>query len=88
MYGEMNVDAIALRLAVRSLIATVRICTIDDRVLRAAQTLGITDYEDAVQHACATANAIDTFVTRNLKDYRRATLSVFSPADFIAQLPK
>lgn len=75
------------REAVRSLVSSVRICAVDEHALRMAQILGITDYEDAVQHACATANAIDAIVTRNLGDYRLATLPVFAPADFLAQLP-
>lgn len=49
-------------------------------------TLAITDYEDAVQHASATASGLDAIVTRNIADYRRATLPVFTPADFLAQL--
>lgn len=85
-FVRKHADNAAARLAVRSLLATVRICTTDDHILSAAQPVGITDYEDAVQHACATANAIDIIITRNLKDYRRATVPVFSPAAFLAQL--
>lgn len=87
-FVHKQADSAAARLAVQSLLATVRICIIDEHILSAAQLVGITDYEDAVQHACATANAIDIIVTRNLKDYRRATVPVFSPAAFLAQLPQ
>lgn len=73
--------------AVRSLLAIMQICTIDASVLQAAQTLAITDYEDAVQHTSATASGLDAIVMRNIADYRRATLPVFTPADFLAQLP-
>lgn len=65
-----------------------QVTVIDDAVLQVAHTLQWPDYEDAVQYASATANGMAAIVTRNLADYRRATLPVFSPADFLAQLPR
>ena len=75
-----------LRDALRQLLQTVRVCPIDHSVLTAALDLPFADYEDAVQHAAATASKLDAIVTRNLKDYGNATLPVFSPADFLNQL--
>jgi hypothetical protein len=69
------------------LLASLPVCPIDGAMAQAALALPFSDYEDAVQHASAMANGLDAIVTRNHKDYRRATLSVFSPADFLAQLP-
>jgi len=59
---------------------------IDQFVLENACGLPFTDYEDATQHASATANRLDVIVTRNLNDYKNATLPVFSPIDFLSQL--
>jgi predicted nucleic acid-binding protein len=87
-FVRKQADIAAAQRAVRSLLTAMRICEVDATVLHAAQTLLITDYEDAVQHTCATANGMDAIVTRNLADYKGATLPVFSPADFLAQLPK
>jgi hypothetical protein len=56
--------------------------------MHAALSLSFSDYEDAVQHASATASGLDAIVTRNLTDYKGATLPVFSPANSLAQLPK
>ncbi len=75
-----------LRQAVHGLLQTVCVCTIDESVLANAFTLSFQDYEDAVQHCCATANNLEGIVTRNLKDYKNATLPVFSPADFLRKL--
>jgi predicted nucleic acid-binding protein len=75
-----------LRQALKQLLRTVRVCPIDHSTLINAFTLPFTDYEDAVQHAAATASKLDAIVTRNLKDYKNATLPVFSPADFLNQL--
>lgn len=75
-----------LRQAVHELLQTVRVCTIDESVLANAFTLSFADYEDAVQHCCATASNLEGIVTRNLKDYKNATLPVFSPTDFLKKL--
>ncbi|HEV7374362.1 MAG TPA: PIN domain-containing protein [Pyrinomonadaceae bacterium] len=74
------------RKAVEELLSTLSICPLDQLVLENAHRLTFTDYEDAVQHACATASGLDAIVTRNLADYKNATLPVFSPADFLSQL--
>ena len=87
-FVRKQADIAAAQRAVRSLLTTMRICAVDVAVLQAAQRLSITDYEDAVQHASATASGIEAIVTRNLNHYKNATLPVFSPADFLARLPK
>jgi predicted nucleic acid-binding protein len=74
--------------AVGEILSQIRICAIDAVVVWDAHSLQWSDYEDAVQHASATANGLKVIVTRNLNHYKNATLPVFSPADFLAQLPK
>jgi predicted nucleic acid-binding protein len=74
------------RQVVTILLASLPVCPIDRAVAQAALSLPFSDYEDAVQHASATASGMDAIITRNLEDYRRATLPVFSPAAFLAQL--
>ncbi|HKC61998.1 MAG TPA: PIN domain-containing protein, partial [Pyrinomonadaceae bacterium] len=65
---------------------TVHVSLIDHSILTGALASPITDYEDAVQHGAAIAGQLDAIVTRNLKDYKNATLPVFSPTDFLSQL--
>ncbi|MDT4898328.1 MAG: hypothetical protein QOH25_3405 [Acidobacteriota bacterium] len=72
--------------ALKDLLFAVRVCPINHAILSQAFTLPFTDYEDAVQHASATASGLDAIITRNLKDYKNATLPVFSPTDFLNQL--
>jgi predicted nucleic acid-binding protein len=75
-----------LKRVLKDLLFAIRVCPITHAVLSQAFALPLTDYEDAVQHASATANHLDAIVTRNLKDYKKATLPVFSPVDFLKQL--
>lgn len=74
------------RQAVAELLAVLRICTLDEAALTAALGLPLADYEDAVQHACAQARDMDAIVTRNLDDYRGATLPILSPRDLLLRL--
>lgn len=75
------------RLLVGQILASLKMCSVDQSVLQVAHSLPFADYEDAVQHACATASSMDAIVTRNLKDYKNATLPVYSPSDFLKRLP-
>lgn len=71
---------------VGQVLASLRVCPLDDAALQAALALPFDDYEDAVQHACASARGLDAIVTRNLVDYAHASLPVYAPADFLARL--
>jgi predicted nucleic acid-binding protein len=81
-----NKGIAAARLAVDELLATLRVCPVDQNVLKDACRLPFSDYEDAVQHASAEAIQLEAIITRNLEDYKEAALPVFAPADFINHL--
>jgi hypothetical protein len=72
--------------ALHDLLLAVRVCPATHAVLSQALALPFADYEDAVQHASATASQMDAIITRNLDDYKNATLPIFSPTAFINQL--
>ena len=74
------------RLAVEELLKTVGVCPIDRHVLVIARGLPFSDYEDAVQHACAEAGGLEAIATRNLEDYKNAVLPVFSPDGLLKHL--
>jgi predicted nucleic acid-binding protein len=85
--GRKIVGTARTRQGIDDLLKLVRVSPIDDSCLIRALGLPFADYEDAVQHASATAEGLDAIVTRNLDDYKNATLQVFSPADFLKRLP-
>jgi len=76
----------AARLAVELLLMSLAVCPLSHAVLDDAYKLRFGDYEDAVQHASAAASGLDTIVTRDIDDYKNATLPVLSPTDFLKQL--
>jgi predicted nucleic acid-binding protein len=79
-------DSARLRQVVDRLLRLAHVCPVDHAALVRAVNSPISDYEDAVQHACAEAAGLDAIVTRNLGDYKNAALPVFSPADFLKRL--
>ena len=76
----------AARQAVELLLGSLGVCPLSHGVLDEAYKLPFADYEDAVQHASATANGLETIVTRDINDYKNATVPVFSPTDFLVRL--
>ncbi len=69
--------------AIADLLTMTKICTVSSSHLQAALSSTITDYEDAVQHECAVAENLDAIVTRNNKDYKNASIKVYSPSEFL-----
>jgi len=74
------------RQEIRDVVAAVEICPIDGVVLQTALALPLNNLNAALHVASATIHGIDAIVTRNPKHYKGATLPLFSPADFLAQL--
>ena len=74
------------REAVEILTTALHVCVVDQQILQSALAVPMTDYEDAVQVA-ALAIQLDAIVTRNIKDYASAAIPVFSPPNFLQQLP-
>ena len=62
------------------------IAPIDEAVLRSALSSRITDYEDAVLHASAVAVHAECIVTRNIRDFRRSVLKIYSPDELLSSL--
>jgi hypothetical protein len=46
----------------------------------------ISDYEDAIMVETAIRSEMDCIVTRNGKDYAKASIAVYDPEAFIAKL--
>ena len=50
---------------------------------RRAISSDISDYEDAVMVEAAVRSGFDCIVTRNIKDYNKSPVSIYSPLDFL-----
>lgn len=53
---------------------------------RQALSSGLSDYEDAIMAESAVRSGIDCIVTRNLRDYTKSSVPIYSPSDFLKLL--
>ncbi|MGI9035656.1 MAG: PIN domain-containing protein [Pyrinomonadaceae bacterium] len=69
--------------AIANLLLSVKVCSVDEKIIKSALTSAIKDYEDAVQHECALAENLDAIVTRNTKDYAKSSVKIYAPTEFL-----
>jgi predicted nucleic acid-binding protein len=62
----------------------VNVLSVDSKTIDLAIASDFNDFEDAIQYACAIENNLTTLVTRNIKDYKKATIKVLTAETFIA----
>jgi predicted nucleic acid-binding protein len=61
----------------------VHITPLNEKIIDLALNSEFEDFEDAIQYFSALQNEIEIFLTRNLKDYKKAQISVLTAQDFI-----
>jgi len=72
---------------VRTLLAVFDVAPVGRDVLqRALADDGFSDFEDAVAHEAAHAAGVSAIVTRNGRDFAKATLPVFEPHELLAAI--
>jgi predicted nucleic acid-binding protein len=71
------------RQAISEILTVMAICPVNREVLEAAFASGLTDFEDAVQIACAIAQGLDAIVTRDV-NFSSAEIRVLT----VEQLPQ
>lgn len=71
---------------VREVLDLFGVAAVDGRVLDAALRLDFADFEDAVVHEAARACGAAGIVTRDRRDFARATLPVFDPHELLSAM--
>ncbi|MBL4753325.1 MAG: PIN domain-containing protein [Flavobacteriales bacterium] len=61
----------------------VKILSVDDKIIELALASNFSDFEDAIQYYTTIENNITTLLTRNLKDYKTAEISVRTAEDYV-----
>ena len=67
----------------KKLKAQVNVLPVDDSIVNLALNSKFKDFEDAIQYYTAKKNRIKCLLTRNTKDYTKASISVMSAEDFL-----
>jgi predicted nucleic acid-binding protein len=59
------------------------VLSVDDKIIQKALESGFNDFEDAVQYFTAIENKIDYIITRNIEDYKKSTIKVYTPSQYL-----
>jgi len=62
----------------------VNVLSVDSKTIDLAVASDFSNFEDAIQYCCAIENNLTTIITRNIKDYKKATIKVLTPETFIS----
>ena len=74
------------RQAIAETLALMNVSAVDRHVLEIAFASNLTDFEDAVQLACALSDNLEAIVTRDAGDFVGATLPTLSPKELLKRL--
>ncbi len=72
--------------AIQSLIklkSLVKVLNCGDRVIELALSSDFKDFEDSIQYYTTLENNIDILITRNVKDYKTANITISTPLEYI-----
>lgn len=72
------------KVTIASLLQIVKIAAVDQSTIEQALSLPYKDFEDALQMMAAVQCKADYLVTRNVKDFQPAPLSVIKPSELLA----
>jgi predicted nucleic acid-binding protein len=70
----------------KNLFDFIDVAGVGKEVIISALNSELTDFEDAVQTECAGQNDINIIITRNIADFKKSKLEIFTPSEFISQL--
>ncbi|MDD4604469.1 MAG: PIN domain-containing protein [Bacteroidales bacterium] len=61
----------------------VHISELNEKIIDLVLNSEFVDFEDAIQYFSAIQNGIDIILTRNIKDYKKAQITILTAQDFI-----
>lgn len=74
------------RLQLKQLLSLFQVAEVNQQLLQNALMTGFSDFEDAVLAEAARLAKLDVIVTRNIKDFKLASLPVYLPEELAAML--
>ena len=61
----------------------VKVLAVDNKIIELALSSKFPDFEDAIQYFTAIENGINILLTRNIKDYKLASIAILSAEDYL-----
>jgi predicted nucleic acid-binding protein len=84
LHKELNKEV--AETVIKSLFKVFDVSAVNRMVLETAIESNFRDYEDAVLHQAAFHSNLEGIVTRNKKDFKKSSLSVYTPDELISIL--
>lgn len=81
---QKDQSAAHAKVTITNLLQILKIVAIDQSTIEQALSLSYKDFEDAVQMMAAVQCKADYLVSRNVKDFQPAPLSVIQPSELLA----
>jgi hypothetical protein len=85
---EKDQSAAHAKVTITSLLQILEVAAVDQSTIEQALNLPYRDFEDAVQMMSAVQCKAEYLVTRNVKDFQPAPLSVIQPSELLALLSR
>jgi len=63
--------------------ALITVSPVNDKIIELALTSDFNDFEDAIQYHTAVENRINTLLTRNLKDFKKAEIAILTAQQYL-----
>lgn len=82
---KLKSKAYALQ-TLRKLRIVVSVLSVSDKHIDQALNSEFSDFEDAIQYYSAKSSKINFIITRNKKDYKHSSITVFTPEEYLAML--
>lgn len=79
-------NSIVARDTLKTIVKIIHILPFESDIIDLALNSEFTDFEDAVQYYIAERYRCDRIVTRNVKDYKKSTIQVLTPEQFLRTL--
>jgi predicted nucleic acid-binding protein len=81
---EKNLARVHARNRLRDIQQLTETVTVDDKIISAAIASDFTDFEDAIQFACALkVKNLYALITRNQRDFKNKEIQILSPKEFL-----
>ena len=61
----------------------VQVLPVDDKIIDLSLVSDFTDFEDAIQHHTAVENDIKILLTRNIRDYKKADITIMTAQEYL-----
>ncbi len=75
------------RRVLTDLLHLVQVVAVDEDRVRHALALGWSDFDDAVQAACAEHSQVDYLITRDKRGFRKSAVKILTPAELLVLFP-